>query len=49
MNLARKKRPTPWTLHRLEAYATLTLRSLERCLEKQPTDVHELAATTRTG
>jgi hypothetical protein len=29
----RKKRLTLWTLHRLEAYATLAFRSVERCLK----------------
>jgi hypothetical protein len=33
VNHAREKRFIPWTLHRLEAYATLALRSVERRLK----------------
>ncbi len=44
MNLARKKRLALWTLHRLEAYATLALRSVKRCLKK-----HSLGGPQNNG
>ena len=49
VHLTCKKGLTLWTLHRLEAYATLTLRSVKRCLESTRREDHEPKPTTPTG
>ena len=47
MNLARKKRFSPWTLHRLEAYVTLTFLECGAMSENTRRKFHEHKATTR--
>ena len=44
---ARKDACSPWTAHRLEAYATLTFRSVERCFKITCWKVREPTVTTR--
>jgi hypothetical protein len=47
MVLARERRLG--TQHRLEAYATLTFRSVKGCLKSTCREVHATTATTPTG